>query len=269
LYSNNTSHLLELKGCEEYYTVMNKFDDNKGKRLMISFPPRDPNKRIAVIEGRKRHEIKFARHLLKYVSQDKKETDFKTIELSLGDASNDSDIQLFAELFYESLEKKGVIQKFKIVEVATTMANLLNTKPLSVSFNAYPEKLVNYLNDYIKTEGSLQDRTVIVVEPNYGFYKQGNREMCYRITQRGIGKKNFLFVDLLSNKGELPASKIAATVGIRSNKVSDMHKQINEQFKKHCGLFHDLIFLNQKGNYCINGEFLIKESKEPDGPVKM
>lgn len=236
--------------------------DPSTERPWIILPPDDPFMTISMLEDKKQYEVKFAKYLLNKLNKFKIKKSFRNYLICLGDYNVDRNIIIFTVLFYENLEKQNLLQNLEFKYQTIKKGNFIIPKSWYAKFDAYYDKLSEYLKDFIKTHGLLHDKTIILVEPNFGFYKNGIRDKCYHITQKGEGKKNFSLINTLVNCNDgLPASKLAAIVNIRSNKVSDMSKQINGQFKKHCELFHDVITLKPDGNYCINDKFLIKDTK--------
>jgi hypothetical protein len=231
-----------------------------GKHSAAQFSLDDTSMTPEIIENRKKYEIEFAQHLLKCIKKVKGKDDFRSVQVYLSDEMGSFEIQDFVKVFYKDLESNDLIKDLEFFYVFERL-DKMSLRRWYAKFNTFPKELVEYLNDYIKTDGLLKERIIIYAEPDYGFYIKGDRDNRYGLLHRGEGKKTFKMIMLLADKGELSASKLATSIDTISNKISDIRKRINEQFQKQCGILSEVVVLSANGNYRISDKFLIKQTR--------
>ena len=223
------------------------------------FPNVDPDSPVHILTygNSKKHELDFAKSILEIISVKGYEGTYMPVSIPVGyrhgSQNIESDIADIKWYFLCRLQTKGLVRKLLGVGDRG-----YGKESLYIDFEADVRPLITHLTNFIATNGG--ERELILVEPNYGFYRVDNRDKYVEYTQNGTAKKSFQFIITLRNGGKMSAAEIAGAVGLsKSNMVSDTHKRINEQFEKHCQLLDPFIIRDNNGLYSINDKFSIKQ----------
>lgn len=219
-----------------------------------------------VARDEKGHQVAFAKELLKEVEGIKRNgLDFAHISFPLGlmpDGEQLAEAWLLDayEDFLKNSQQEKVIQNLLVKN-----KEVVHDEEFGVYFEVYmaefdirPIDFVDYLKNFIE---GYPHKILVCADPEYGFYKDGDRDNVYQITKK---HKRFRFVFSLVNKKKLSASEIVRAVKYtRSNKVADECRGINQQFEKKCGILFDLIVHLPDGQYAINERIKIKLEENP------